>query len=64
MIKAYNDQCINVGKTVQIEQRGEISTGVCKAVLPNGGLEVKVEGHVKTIHSGEVSVRGLYGYID
>lgn len=53
-----------MGKTVRISGKEET---VCyaKEIDDNFGLVVKFsDGTEKTVSSGEVSVRGLYGYVD
>ena len=64
MIDAYNKRCINVGKDLKVLTRQDeiICKGV--AVQKDGTLQVALEdGTLNNIHSGEVSVRGLYGYV-
>ncbi len=39
-------------------------TGVARGISTTGELLVeKEDGEMKTVYAGEVSVRGLYGYI-
>ncbi len=62
-LAAYKKDCVTVGKTVRISGKEET---VCfaKEIDDNFGLVVKFEdGTEKTVSSGEVSVRGLYGYV-
>lgn len=63
-LAAYKNDCVTVGKTVRISGKEET---VCyaKEIDDNFGLVVKFsDGTEKTVSSGEVSVRGLYGYVD
>lgn len=41
----------------------DIETGVAKGIDKTGALLVEVDGQTKRVVSGEVSVRGLYGYV-
>lgn len=63
---AYRRDCVNIGKTVQLI-RADGSREVAEAVDVDDdfGLTVcTVGGQRRTVRSGEVSVRGLYGYIE
>lgn len=60
----YNGMLANAGNQVRIisNDSEEIYTAI--GINPQGELMVKdAEGNVKDIRSGEVSVRGLYGYV-
>lgn len=60
----YNGMLANAGKQVRIisNDSEEIYTAI--GINPQGELVVKdADGNVKDIRSGEVSVRGLYGYV-
>lgn len=65
LLKAeYNDLLINKDREVRIieEDRERILTA--KGIDRFGGLVVEDEnGRRETVISGEVSVRGLYGYV-
>ena len=63
-LAAYRRDCVNLGKTVQLlgEDR-EVVTAV--DIDEEFGLVVRSESGVeKTVRSGEVSVRGMYGYVE
>ena len=63
-LNAYRRDCVNLGKTVQLlgEER-EVVTAV--DIDGEFGLVVRTgEGGEKTVRSGEVSVRGMYGYVE
>ena len=64
LIEVYNEKLVNLGNEVCIlDPKGEfrgISTGINEA----GGLMVRLEDGSETeVISGEVSVRGVYGYV-
>ena len=44
-------------------KKEDIETGVAKGIDKTGALLVEVDGQTKRVVSGEVSVRGLYGYV-
>ena len=63
-LAAYRRDCVNLGKTVQLLGEGrEVVTAV--DVDEEFGLVVRTAaGEEKTVRSGEVSVRGMYGYVE
>ena len=62
----YRQRCVNLGKTVQlIRPDGSRDTVTAQAVDGDFSLVVcHPDGHLETIRSGEVSVRGMYGYVE
>lgn len=65
ILDEYNARCINIGKKVKIENKAEVIIAQTKAVTSKGALLVETENNeLMSIQSGEVSVRGLYGYVD
>ena len=65
-LTAYRRDCVNLGKTVQlIRPDGFRETAEAVGVDEWFGLMVRYpDGRMETIRSGEVSVRGLYGYVE
>lgn len=60
----YNSLLVSLGKEVRIITPGEEWTGISEGINETGGLMVKTEsGEVKEVTAGEVSVRGIYGYV-
>lgn len=60
----YNRMLINIGKQVQIQDRQDTFTGTALGIDSRGELLVQKEDGTRTVVSaGEVSVRGLYGYV-
>ena len=46
-----------------LDPKGQWS-GICRGIDKEGELLVEdQEGQIKTVRSGEVSVRGIYGYV-
>lgn len=61
----YRAACLNIGKTVQLIWGEEREPAQALAVDDRYGLVVRHrDGWVETLRSGEVSVRGLYGYAE
>lgn len=60
----YNDCLLNRDKQVRVlDPQGEF-TGVAKGINETGELLVEcADGNVTAVYAGEVSVRGIYGYV-
>ena len=55
---------VNAGNQVRIISNDSEEIYTALGINPQGELVVKdADGNVKDIRSGEVSVRGLYGYV-
>lgn len=65
-LAAYRRDCVNLGKTVQlIAPDGSRETVTAVGIDEDFGLVVRDgDGNERTVRSGEVSVRGLYGYAE
>ena len=62
--EAYNDMLVNVDKEVRVLEPGNEYTAYAQGINSEGELLVRTkEGEEKSIYAGEVSVRGIYGYI-
>lgn len=60
----YEKNCITVHKQVKLIKKSEEVVAEVIGITEDGGLKVRhVDGTIEAIVSGEVSVRGLYGYI-
>ncbi len=64
MIEKYKKYCVNIGKTVKIIGSGGEYTAEAVDIGENGNLIIKTKSGYAAINSGEVSVRGVYGYCD
>lgn len=63
-LQRYKDNCITLNGDVKIITHQKEYTAYAKDIAKDGSLIVTDEqGQEETIFSGEVSVRGLYGYI-
>ena len=64
MLLRYKKDCITLGNYVSILRGDEVRHALALDVDAGGGLIVRYDsGETGTVTSGEVSVRGLYGYI-
>ena len=62
-MQEYRRACITVGKQVLLVRGTERRSALALDVDGEGGLVVRYEdGSTGTVNSGEVSVRGIYGY--
>lgn len=63
-LAAYRRRCVTLGRQVRILGSGAERTAEAVDVDESFGLVVRTDGGgLETIRSGEVSVRGLYGYV-
>ena len=61
----YRRRCVTIGREVQLLWQDAREKGRALDVDEEFGLVVQREnGAVETIRTGEVSVRGLYGYVE
>lgn len=64
MLGRYRLDCITLGQQISILRGDDVSHGTALDIDPEGALIVRLDsGEIRTINSGEVSIRGLYGYI-
>ncbi len=64
IIEEYKNMCITLGREVVVHHAdGSNYAGMCIDITENGELIVECEGKTLCVNSGEVSVRGLYGYV-
>ncbi|MDN0033419.1 biotin--[acetyl-CoA-carboxylase] ligase [Oscillibacter valericigenes] len=65
-VDAYRRDCVTLGKTVQLlSADGRRETAQALDIDDEFGLIVRLaDGPVRTVRTGEVSVRGMYGYVD
>lgn len=60
----YRKDCMTVGTDVSLVRGSEVRHGHAEEIDDDGGLLVRFpDGHLETVSSGEVSVRGMYGYV-
>lgn len=64
VMKRYRQDCITLGQEVVVLKGDEKQSGTALDVDDKGALVVRFcDGSLKAVNSGEVSVRGMYGYI-
>lgn len=64
-LETYRRDCLTIGRQVQLLWEDVHEKVLCTGVDDDLGLEVLRQNGVKeTIRTGEVSVRGLYGYVE
>ena len=64
MLNRYRRDCITLGQQISLVRGDEVRHGKALDIDRAGGLLVEFpDGHRETVTSGEVSVRGMYGYI-
>ena len=64
-LESYRSHCLNPGREVSvIRSDGSVQTAVCLQVNDDFTLQLQYpDGQTEAVSSGEVSVRGLYGYV-
>ncbi|MDE5679944.1 MAG: biotin--[acetyl-CoA-carboxylase] ligase, partial [Lachnospiraceae bacterium] len=64
LMEAYNAALVNCGREVRVLDPAGEYTGMAQGINEKGELCVKTaDGKVKKVYAGEVSVRGVYGYV-
>ena len=64
LMERYKRHCITLGKEIQVLRADSVRPGKAIDLDDDGGLLVEYpDDTVETISSGEVSVRGMYGYL-
>lgn len=64
MLVQYRDDCITIDKDISIIRGDDLHYGHAFGIDDNGALLVGFpDGHTEAVNSGEVSIRGMYGYI-
>ena len=64
LLARYRADCITIGQEVSIIRGEDVEHGTALDVTENGALTVLLrDGTIKTVQSGEVSIRGMYGYV-
>ena len=64
MLEQYRKDCITIGQEISLVRGEEVRHGKALDVDGEGALVVLFpDGHTEAVNSGEVSVRGMYGYV-
>ena len=63
-IHCYRADCMTLGREISLVRGDEVRHGKALDIDDEGALVVRfVDGHNEIVTSGEVSVRGMYGYV-
>ena len=64
-VDAYRRDCVNLGKTVRLMWEDGQTQAEALDIDEQFGLVIRLpDGERRTVRTGEVSVRGLYGYVE
>ena len=64
ILERYRKDCITLGQEVSLVRGDEVRHGTALDIDEDGALVVRFHnGLTETVNSGEVSVRGMYGYV-
>ncbi len=64
MFARYREDCVTLGHEVSLVRGEEVRHAYAQTVDESGALVVRFpDGHLESVNSGEVSVRGMYGYL-
>ena len=60
----YRRHCVTLGKEVSVHRFDQVRHGTALDIDADGALLVRFpDASVETVNSGEVSIRGMYGYV-
>lgn len=64
MLAQYRRDCITLGQRISVVRGDEVRHGTALDIGDDGDLIVRFDdGHTEAVSSGEVSIRGMYGYV-
>lgn len=64
MMDAYRRDCVTLNREISIVRGDAIRHGTAVGIDDEGALVVRFpDGQLETVSSGEVSIRGMYGYV-
>jgi BirA family biotin operon repressor/biotin-[acetyl-CoA-carboxylase] ligase len=64
ILDRYRSDCVTLGQQISVVRGEEIRHGVALDIDSEGALQVRyADGEESTVTSGEVSIRGMYGYL-
>ncbi len=60
----YRQDCVTLGQAVSVHRFDSVRHAIARAVEDDGALTVAFsDGTLETVATGEVSIRGMYGYV-
>ena len=64
IMEQFRARCVTIGQEISILRGDQVSHGTALSVDDEGGLHVRLtDESLTTVTSGEVSIRGMYGYL-
>lgn len=63
LMEAYNQKLVNRNRQVKVMGSATGFSGIARGINKKGELLVETDEGLKAVMSGEVSVRGIYGYV-
>lgn len=64
IMERYRENCVTLGKEISLLRSDTVRYGKAVGITKSGALVVQFsDGHREAVDSGEVSVRGMYGYL-
>ena len=64
ILNRYRRDCITLGQEISLVRGDDIRHGTASDIDDDGALMVRfADGNTEIVNSGEVSVRGMYGYV-
>ena len=64
ILEQYRKDCVTIGHEISVVRPGSVRHGTAVSVDNEGALVVIYDdGSTETVNSGEVSIRGMYGYV-
>lgn len=64
ILNRYRADCVTLGRDISLLRGGEVRHGRALDIDQDGALLVRFsDGTTETVSSGEVSIRGMYGYL-
>ena len=64
ILDRYRQDCVTVGQEISVVRGSDLRHGTALSVDDEGALVVAYgDGTVEAVNSGEVSIRGMYGYL-
>ena len=58
MLDEWHSHDVFLNKRVELQTGERITRGVCRGINNHGALLLEIDGNIKTIYGGEVSLRG------
>lgn len=59
----YRQRCVNIGKEVIATYQNKKIIGKCTDIDDDGAIVIQTENEILKINTGEISIRGILGYI-